>query len=93
MDLFPNTPHFELVFLLLRGKALERYLEENPQIPEKSVEKAMESESVEKMEVKMDPSGNSEVNSSEPVEKATEGENSDKTEGAVKEETKSDMES
>ena len=28
VDLFPHTPHFELVFLLLRGKALDRFLQE-----------------------------------------------------------------
>ena len=41
MDLFPQTPHHELVFLLLRGEALKRFEE---------LEK-IEKENREKMEV------------------------------------------
>ena len=74
MDLFPQTPHHELVFLLLRGEALKRF-EELEKIEKQNRDK-ME---VENEEVKKEPEGTS---SDLPVTSEVNTENSLKTEEA-----------
>ena len=74
MDLFPQTPHHELVFLLLRGEALKRF-EELEKIEKENRDK-ME---VENEEVKKEPEGTS---SDLPVTSEVNTENSLKTEEA-----------
>ena len=74
MDLFPQTPHHELVFLLLRGEALKRF-EELEKIEKENRDK-ME---VENEEVKKEPEGTS---SDLPVASEVNTENSLKTEEA-----------
>jgi len=48
VDLFPHTPHFELVFLLLRGNALERWEKEKVKEENESVKKENENVKEEK---------------------------------------------
>ena len=65
MDLFPQTPHHELVFLLLRGEALKRF-EELEKIEKENREKMeVETEGIKK-ESEGDLPVNSEV-TQEPV--------------------------
>ena len=48
MDLFPQTPHHELVFLLLRGEALKRFEEMEKIEKEKRDKMEVENEGVKK---------------------------------------------
>ena len=69
VDLFPQTPHHELVFLLLRGEALKRF-EELEKIEKENREKMeVENEGIKK-EAEGDPPVTSEVkleSTQEPV--------------------------
>ena len=63
VDLFPQTPHHELVFLLLRGEALKRF-EELEKIEKENREK-ME---VENEGIKKEPEGGLQVKSEDMPE-------------------------
>ena len=63
MDLFPQTPHHELVFLLLRGEALKRFEElekiekenrEKMEVENEGIKKEAEGDLAETSEVKLE---------------------------------------